>query len=113
MRDPSIDIRNPENLPEPIPMQWACAIPIDDEWVTSREDIDMVFDFPLQKPVRLSFHHPGGFTVLSFYDAVSKGYKQILKHPEDFGYIGGRRQGLVLEGFEKVAPGEFRLHIGS
>ena len=101
--------------------------------VTNLERIWITFDYPLSQPSTRQFFNEGGWTLYDFYRAVYEGYVKIYAEEEgaagDPGLIPGmlnraRSEGphgiwghgiedLFLEGYQEVAPGEFKLGMGS
>lgn len=101
--------------------------------VTNLERIWITFDYPLSQPSTREFFNAGGWTLYDFYRAVYEGYVKIYAEEEgaagDPGLIPGMLnrassegphgiwghgiEDLFLEGYQEVAPGEFKLGIGS
>jgi hypothetical protein len=107
----------------------------EDELVTSREEIEIAFDYPLMRPTSLTFTSKGGFTLSKLWECVYDGYLAIYAREEqtsptkvadiprvimnrpatlgDYGIYGHDIGDLYFEAFEEVKPGAFRLAIGS
>jgi len=101
--------------------------------ITSREKIQITFDYPLSHSVPIEFANPGGFTCWDFFKAVYDGYSQIYAEEEQavgnpghipgmlnrsvsqgpYGIWGHDMEDLFLEGFRETTPGCFDLGMGS
>ena len=107
-----------------------------DKQLTSLEEIQIRFDYPLREPVTFSYKNKGGFTLSTFWEAVYSGYLviyyeedetapvkadqidrgMVMNRPKTDGKYGvwGHDMGdLLLERIVEVSPGLFSLSIGS
>jgi hypothetical protein len=98
--------------------------------LTKKKKIQILFDYPLQRPATLTFSDSKGFTYRRFFACVYAGYKKIYKEEgPDPGHIPGMYNrmpsngkygiwghdlsNLVLTGCREIKPGVFELHIDS
>ena len=93
-----------------------------DESVTSRQDIEVRFDYPLDRPATFAFHNDGGFTRSDLFRVIYEGYKRIYDAEEDPGQVSGmclnRRWTIwcliaLLDCAVQDSPGRFSLGISS
>jgi len=68
----------------------------DDRVIDDRDEIVIVFDYPLAKPVQRSFQSPGGFTRGTFASAVGKGYADIYAEEEETREASPKPQGILM-----------------
>jgi hypothetical protein len=108
---------------------------VDNKKLTEREEIEIIFSYPLKKPTSMKFSFKGGFTLEKFWECVYMGYLVIyneepepehehgdgitvglLNRPETdgkYGIWGHDIDDLFLEGYAEVKPGVFELAMGS
>lgn len=100
-----------------------------DKLITPSKDIKIRFDYPLSRPVVLSFSNPDGFTRKQLFEAIYAGYKHIYDLEDDPGYIEGTfnrassegpygiwghyMDDLFIEGVLKKTDSYFALVMGS
>lgn len=104
--------------------------------ITWENKISIKFDYPLSKPVTLTFESADdmGWTEAEFLRAVRKGYRQIYREEDKavgkktgnipgmfnrarsegpHGIWGHHIDDLVLEGYTETKPGVFEIYVGS
>jgi len=107
-----------------------------DEKITSKEEITIIFDYPLENPAKRLFKNKNGFTRLDFYRAIYEGYSEIYdKEFREVKYLmengndakklkeawknrpyqiwGHVISDLFIEEVEEIDEGVFKLHMGS
>jgi hypothetical protein len=102
-----------------------------DEVIAPFDDIEVVVDYSLSKPVRLGFRSPGGFTCRELVRLVSATYRALddaagapqpfllaaLKGPADDSaacrLVGHDLSDLILEAFVHQGAGVYRVEVGS
>ena len=80
------------------------SVPNFDLMITPESDIQVEFDYPLDKPVRFDFHHDGGFTLKDVLIAVRDGYYRIYDESEKYGWWAHELSDLFLESVEAATP---------
>jgi hypothetical protein len=100
------------------------------EIIAPFDRIDVLIDYPLQKPFRFEFERRGGFSREQLVEAVCKTYRNLydaerkkqptvpglVNAPENrppFGIFGHDLEDLILEGISHEGAGKYRLEVGS
>jgi len=100
------------------------------ELIAPFDRIEVVIDYPLQKPFRFAFERKGGFTREQFVEAVCTTYRAIydaerMKQPTvpglvdavenrpPFGIFGHALEDLILEGISHQGAGAYQIDVGS
>lgn len=104
-----------------------------DTIVVAQDEITITFDYPLERPAKLTFTNPGGFSRYEFFRCVYEGYKNIYAQEESvdgdpgmipgmlnrarsdgpYGIWGHVMSDLFLEGVIDLGCGNYELCIGS
>ncbi len=64
--------------------------------IDPREEIVIVFDYPLTRPSGRRFTSAGGFTRAAFVAAVAKGYAEIYAEEDKTRTLSSEPQGMLL-----------------
>ena len=82
------------------------------ERLTDAEQITVVIDYPLNKPLRRTVTKAGGYSIADFCNAVADMYTELYADPTS--EVWGHNIGdLVIEGFAVNPDGSYQLAIGS
>ena len=87
------------------------------ELFSDRPRIKILFAYPLERAVYLTFENAGGFTRIDFYDAIAAGYQQIYDRKqgsdEPYGIRRHELGNLWIESIWEAEPGVFHMSVRS
>jgi hypothetical protein len=119
----------------PFVAQGRESLVLADVVITKATRIQIIFDYPLNKPVTLEFENEGGFRRVDLMRVIHEGYTKlyaeareaasggytefldgdtrVLRPAKPSNWWGHTIEDLYLEGAEEIQPGVFTLAMGS